>query len=328
MRPSEQFNLKNFSSFKDGRQYFIIRNPRPEQDAGERPPRTVVVLGSPRGGTTMAASVLRLLGEEFGDELDWVLEDVEIQECLDSVVKSFMWWKAVTVRRRFARIIRNRHRRWKRWAFKSPVLAPFALWLSGSIPNPYFLIPMRNSLESSFGLSDLNGKGWRTSVLQATFWQLSMAVFSLLTRRPVMLFSYDHVIREPERFVEVLADFLSIPLDDARKQAAVDCIDPHLGYHRAPGTRVYVEHLTHRGIDGWAVDGRQPERLVTLNVCAGDDVIAAVRADRRRLDVRNAGFHPTGLCGFTAVFDEALTKEALKTVRLVDSATGEFVLTP
>ena len=326
-RPSEYFDLNNFDAFKSGRKYYVIRNAKPETGTGERPPRTVVVLGTGRSGTTLAAGVLRLLGEELGDRLNLGLEDNDIRNCLLSVLGSFLFWKIVFLRWRFSRIMKERHRRWKRWAFKSTDLAPFMWLLSGTIPNPYFIIPTRNVLETSFGLTDYISGGWRKSMLTGTLLQLCLTVFSVVTRRPVMLFSYEHVIKtNPEFFIDVLADFLSIDLDDARKQAAIDLIDPARGYARAPGIRGHIDHLSSGEIRGWVVDTRRPERSVTLNIRAGERVVATTRADLDRRDVRVAGLHQTGLCGFRVVFAEPLRDAELKNVNLTDAETGETSL--
>ena len=135
-RPSEYFDLRNFAAFKSGRQYYVVRNAKPESGAGERPPRTVVVLGTGRSGTTMTAGVLRVLGEELGDRLNCYLEDHDVRDCLLSVYQSFLFWRIVPLRWRFGRIMKARHRRWKRWAFKTPYLPAFIMLLSGTIPIP------------------------------------------------------------------------------------------------------------------------------------------------------------------------------------------------
>jgi len=327
-RPSEYFDLGNFDKFKSGRQYYIVRNAKPEREAGERPARTVVVIGTGRSGTTMAAGVLRLIGEELGDRLNWYLEDHDVRNCLLAVYRSFLFWKIVPLRWHFAQIMQERRRRWKRWTFKTPYLPAFMMLLSGTIPNAYYIIPTRNLLETSFGLNEYLYGGWRTSMLTGILQQLFLTVFCMTTRRPVMLFSYDHVINnDPGFFVDVLADFLSVDVDAARKQAALDYIDPARGYSSAPGIRANIDRVNNGEIRGWVVDTRKPERSVTLNIRAGERLIATVRADKKRLDVRDVGFHRTGLCGFRVVFKEALRAAELDKVTLADAETNESVLT-
>ena len=327
-RPSEYFDLGNFDKFKSGRQYYIIRNAKPEREAGERPARTVVVLGTGRSGTTMAAGVLRILGEELGDRLNWYLEDHDIRDCLLSVYRSFLFWKVIPLRWRFSKIMKDRHRRWKRWTFKSPYLPAFIMLLSGAIPNAYYIIPTRNLLETSFGLHEYLYGGWRTSMLTGILQQVFLTLFCMATRRPVMLFSYDAVINnDPGFFVDVLADFLSIDVDVTRKQAAIEYIDPARGYASAPGIRANIDRLSNSEIRGWVVDTRMPGRSVMLTISAGDKLLATVRAGKKRLDVRDAGYHQTGLCGFRVFFNEPLRDEEFKNVRLTDAETNESVLT-
>lgn len=328
VRPAEYFDLGNFDTFKAEKKYYIVRNAKPETAApGERPRRTVVVLGIGRSGTTMTAGVLRLLGEDFGDRLNWHLEDRDITNCLTAVSQSFLSWRVLPLRRAFARVMKDLHRRRTRFAFKSPDLPPYIMMLQGTIPNPYFIIPTRNLLETSFGLTKYIRGGWRRSIVTVMLQHFYLMLFTMTTRHPVMLFSYEHALKNRANFVDVLADFLSIDLDEARKQTAADYIDPSQGYARALGLRGRINHLTTRGIDGWAVDTRQPERPVTLNIRVGDTVVATVRADAMKPRVRKSGYHPTGSCGFTLTFAVPLRDDDLARVNLVDAETGDPVLT-
>jgi hypothetical protein len=188
-RPSEYFDANNFDSFKARRQYYIVRNRRPESrgDRFQRPPRTIVILGTGRSGTTMTAGILRLLGEDLQGELNSRLENVEITNCLLDVYRSFLWWKIVVLRWKFSKIMHRRQQRWRRSAFKSPYLSPFIWMLSGTIENPYFVIPTRNALETSFGLNEYLWGGWRLSLLATTLQQVFLTMFSITTRRPVLL---------------------------------------------------------------------------------------------------------------------------------------------
>jgi len=154
--------------------------------------------------------------------------------------------------------------------------------------------------------------------------QLFLTLFCTTTRHPVLLFSYEHVTKtDSDFFVDVLADYLSIELDPARKHSAVESIDPARGYAGAPGIRGHIDHLSSGEIRGWVVDTRRPERSVTLKVRAADRIGATVQANIKRPDVRNAGFHRTGMCGFRVAFAEPLREEELKTVNLMDADTQE-----
>ena len=333
---AERFELKNFETFKSGKQYYIIRNRKPEHDAspGEAPARTVVVLGTGRSGTTMTAGVLRVLGEQLGNDLNGRLEDREVTACLLSAYQSFLCWRIIFLRHRFSKVMKDRNRRWRRWTFKSPYLTPFIPVLSGKIVNPYFIVTTRNLLETSFGLAAYVRGGWRTSMLSATLQHVFLVLFCLTTRRPVMLFSYEHVTeRDSDVFIEVLADFLSIDADKAKKQAAIDYIDPKRGY-AARGSAVvpalvgHVERLTATRIRGWVSDTGRPERSFVVEIRSDCGVIATIRADRTRRDVRDAGFHQTGACGFDVAFDPPLRDEDLKNVYLFVPETGERPISP
>jgi hypothetical protein len=61
-------------------------------------------------------------------------------------------------------------------------------------------------------------------------------------------------------------------------------------------------------------DTRQPDHSIVIDIRIDDRIITTVQANKNRSDVRAAGFHQTGLCGFNLRFDELLSNEEIKAI--------------
>ena len=316
---SAPFDLAGFEDFRSDRQFFLSRN-------GERSEwRTVVILGTGRSGTTMTAGVLMLLGVEFGDTTDHRLGDREISQCFQQVYRSSFHWRALRLRHCFGTVVKGRVNRWKRFAFKSPDLAPFLPILKGTIPAPIYIVTSRNILETSFGFSRHVGGSWRRSYFTVTLIQCFLTAFTLLTRRPVLTFSYETAIKDPDLFVDVLCRFLSLEPSEAARARAVEHVDPSSGYKLLRRTNGQVDIAERTRLAGWVVDATSPADAASITVLCENDTLATVRADIERADVKASGWHPTGFCGFDITFDPPLTDEQFERLSVVVESSSHVL---
>lgn len=264
----------------------------------EEPPpqRTAVVIGVARGGTTMAASVLQALGVYMGDRLGPVLEDLTLSKAVESKDT-----RAVDA------IVAERNERFDVWGWKRPAAFRYAPVWQPRLRNPYLIVVYRDP----FAIANRN----RISMLQECLHGIKDATrqleqlngFVQEARVPTLLCSYEKAMTRPEDFVSGVTAFLGLE-GEGRHKAAVAAIGANRRYLRSSritAARGYVDIVNRQYCAGWAFYIRQPNRQVgrqrraaTVIVMVNGTEAGRIPADSPRPDVRAAGFHETGNCGF------------------------------
>lgn len=321
---ADRFDERDFTSCGTAGEFFVVRNLERlrNPEVADAPGRTIVILGTGRSGTTMTAGVLLTLGVEFGDDIDEKIEDRAINEAIVEVGRSFLLWRILTLRRTFKRLMRERVERCGRWGFKAPLLTLVLFMVADLVPDPVYVVVTRNALDTSVGSAQSFGRSWRKALLAVSVMQLMLTTFALATRRPVLLFSYERALRAPDRLVDALSDVLSIDADEDMRHRATAYVDPSKGYRPLRRLHGHVGALTPDQLRGWVRDVLDPGRSVDFEVRDGETVLATGRADRLRPDVRAAGFHDTGRCGFDVRFDPPLDEEVLARLSIHVPAVG------
>lgn len=322
------YDATNFAAFREAKSAFIVRNADRLREASAPSERNVVILGTGRSGTTMTAGLMIQLGFEFGDRINGRLGDVEMSAIFDRARASTLKWRFLTLRRDFGRLIKARNAHWGRFAFKSPDLAPFFPLLAGTLKSPVYIIPTRNAFDTSFGFSH-NAKGmWRKSFFLVNAVQLILSMIAVRTRRPVLVFSYERAVRAPEAFIEMLADFLMVDVDEAKRRELVAYIDPSTGYHPVSRLRGHIDQFDEHGLRGWVSDILNPRGPVEIVVASGAREIYRGPANASRRDVKACGFHDTGDCGIAVDFDPPLDAGEMAAIEVRAPATGHVFWTP
>ena len=273
--------------------------------AGGEP--TYVVVGSSRSGTTMTAGVLQILGVEFGDGTAHRGEDLEINDCVLRLQKGAWPLRLWGVRRDFGRLVTARRARWGLFGFKTPHLGQALPVLADKIPNAVYVFVLRNPLKSAVSWERTHDLDvWKTlpGVLVT---QLVTAWFMARTRRPVVMFAYEDAARDPARFIEELVPAAGLCATPETMATAADFIDPARGYRDTRRVFGRVDRLTETRVSGWICDLADPNASIEVELLLGDTVVASGTAGVQRRDVKRAGHHASGHCGFDFVFSEPLT---------------------
>lgn len=321
---SAHYDATNFAAFRNARKFFIVRNADKLREAAAARPQNVVILGTGRSGTTMTAGLMIQLGFEFGDRINGRLGDVDMSEVFDRARGSVLGWRILTLRRDFGRLIRARNAKWGRFCFKSPDLPPFFPLLAGVLRSPIYIMPTRNSFETSFGFSH-NAKGmWRKSFFLVNLVQMFLTMIAVWTRRPVFLFSYEQAVRHPAVFIDMLADYLMLDLDEPTRQRMIDYVDPSTGYHPVARLRGHIDVLDNTGVAGWVSDILAMDDPVTLRVRTGERILYEGPTAEQRTDTRDLGYHNTGESGFSVTFDPPLTDAELAGLMIEAPETGHL----
>ncbi len=174
------------------------RDPVPAQ-------RTLVVMGSYRGGTSMVAGILRLLGAFMGYNLGRTNnEDLDFQEERDfSPLEAH---------------IRRRNAELEVWGWKFPGSLGYIEAVMPLLRNPQFLVICRDPVAIAQREHMLKNYTFGEALRLATLHQFKLLTFSYRTPHPVFLISYERSLRGKGGFVKDLAAFAQLPVTDERAE--------------------------------------------------------------------------------------------------------------
>ncbi len=168
---------------------------------------TVVIIGMPRGGTTMVAGVAQRLGLNIGDNLAFNLEDEDFDR------KSLAHMRAA---------VTERDARMPVWGWKFPTASNYLAKLVPHLRNPRFVVVWRDPLTAAMrsveqlmeqGLPQL-AETKRSLNAVETMVNRQMNNLALLRKAevPALLVSYEKSVRRRQEFVEQFAGFIGLPV--------------------------------------------------------------------------------------------------------------------
>ena len=254
-------------------------------------PRTLIVTGAQRSGTTMVAALLQQAGIFIGSEInDIVYEDEEI----DRVLRS---GDAAALRQ----LIAARDAMHSVWGFKLPMLCddlpPERLaWFT----NPHLIVTFRDPVAMAVRTAVSDYQDAMRSLHQVTADQQAMLAYVDMLACPSLLVSYEKALMAPGESIEALMRFCGIPMNDEGRVRLAAVVEP--------GRRRYVEGARRRyegtidcvlggALHGWCRLTRSTDP-VELEVFADDQLVTRVVADVFRQDLLDAGIG-AGRHGFT-----------------------------
>lgn len=259
--------------------------------------KTFIVLGCGRGGTSMTAGILRVLGVDMGERLTNTHEDLRFKLSLQLSIDPRIWLQNRLCWRRLKELVAERDREADLWGFKSVTAHTYIGRLAPLLRNPYYILVMRNPLDVAFSSERRKGRPWQEML------RLRLRIYRILARfvrraeRPAFVFSYDWALREPASFVDALAAFTGLAPSAMARTRAIGFINRDRGYQQVRPVDGYIDEATPRFVRGWILTMGHPGPLAIELVVDGA-VVGETIADKPRLDVRRAGLHATGKCGF------------------------------
>ena len=167
--------------------------------------RTLVVMGSYRGGTSMIAGLLRLLGVFMGHNLGRTnSEDLDFQEERDVAP--------------LAPHISSRNAEFDVWGWKFPGSLGYIDAILPLLRNPQFIIICRDPVAIAQREHALQNYTFGEALRLATLHQFKLLTFTYRTPHPVFLISYERALRGKGGFVKDLASFAHLPVTDERAE--------------------------------------------------------------------------------------------------------------
>lgn len=172
----------------------------------EAPTKTVIVLGVQRGGTSMAAGVLRALGLDMG-KTGLNHEDARFLSRTD---------------KQLAAVIAKRNAEHDVWGFKAPEVTLQLDYLAGAVRSPYYICVMRNITAVIDSVMQRRGGQADPRALMKRVLKYYTHIGKLVreTKDPLMLVNYERAAANPAEFVQALIDFVGFEPDAETREAA------------------------------------------------------------------------------------------------------------
>ena len=254
-------------------------------------PRTIIVTGVARSGTSMVARVLQSVGLYLGDELDDVVfEDNEFGTHFEAGDRAAL--AALIARRDGYRSV---------WGCKRPQLHGLGPSIVDLFRRPMVIATFRDPI--AIAERNIRSELYQPDYAFADAREEAGAFTDFIAALscPRLLVSYEKAIRHPALLVEQLLAFTGLePLRSEDDLAAL--VEPERDVYRAQARRIYQGYLDvvdGNTLRGWA---REPGRQVAVEVSLlrdGEAVAHAV-ANGTRADLQAAGL---GACAFSFDLD-------------------------
>jgi hypothetical protein len=224
--------------------------------------RELCVLGMPRGGTTMAATLLKEAGVFMGDNLPVTIEDPQFAKLLSQQTPD----KAA-----FRALVEARRAQHARWGFKAPFRHHWDL-LAG-IENVRYLAVFRDVL----AVANRNKISADASLLQSMQANLTLqqkiVEFILGSDRPMLLLSYEKALTFPKETAEAICKFIGAAPMASLLTNLTKVIQPNeIRYVASQDplmvqTRIHVDLIRGNRIAGWArrSDGTAASLQIEVN---------------------------------------------------------------
>ena len=165
-------------------------------------PRTYIVFGVMRGGTSMVGGVMRALGIFMGDNID-----ENNQESADFANGKIADMKET---------IRRNNEEHEIWGWKYPNAADYVDRLWPSIRKPHLVCVFRDCVANGQGLNRWHPFGGIQGVQEGLLRQQKNINLISLRQAPAILISYEKAERNKSLFLKELSELVGMPADHSK----------------------------------------------------------------------------------------------------------------
>lgn len=174
--------------------------------------QTIVVTGTPRGGTTMIAEALAILGLPMGVTIPppqdyFNYEDPEFQGALHAEEPEMVDTG------RLRELVDRRNRAYSVWGFKLPMAINSLGLLERELRNPRFIFVFRDLVAISSRETIAAGIDGLDGLRRALKWQGRMVDFLGGSSSPCLLLSYEKGLQFPKLLLESLLGWCGLPTE-------------------------------------------------------------------------------------------------------------------
>jgi hypothetical protein len=197
-----------------------------------RADRTTVVAGAARGGTTMVAECLGVLGLPIGVPIPappemFNYEDPEIQAVLHCIEPGPVDLP------RLRELVALRNQNYPLWGFKLPMALNSLPLLEMELRSPAFVLVMRDVVAIASRECIATGVDVTDAMRRAMVWQHTIVEFAATSASPCLLVSYEKALQFPEIVATTLARWTGLDASpEACRRAAASIVANRDGYLR------------------------------------------------------------------------------------------------
>ena len=188
--------------------------------------KTIVIMGVARGGTSMVAGTARELGIFLGDRLGENHEDPQFLPLDIDKIRE---------------VIGRRNDEHKTWGWKMPHSLQYIEDVQSDLRNPHYILVWRNTLATAISQVNRSDSTISNALEYSANRLQEMIQKTKLLNGPVLLVNYEQAINFKSDFVDTLADFVGVTVDDEIRENCLRFIDPETGYQQVSKTYYRVE---------------------------------------------------------------------------------------
>ena len=178
---------------------------------------TVLVLGTPRGGTSVVAGICHMLGVPMGLDIDPSnMEDREFRQILEGDDVPFAAAKYFTRARRRHSLV----------GVKSPVVIDRLSEFYPTVIDPVLVVVSRD-IYATAQREECSGHDFFASLREVIRRKFAILDFVEVGQAPLVIVSYERLIQDSRIAVETLARFITGSIDDHLVRHIVGLVRPH-----------------------------------------------------------------------------------------------------
>ncbi len=181
--------------------------------------KTFCVLGAPRGGTSMVAGLLRLMGIHMGEHVDPANNEDKEFTCHqgDRSIFQFKGEEFEIYLNSISKYINLKNKKHSIWGWKDPLSAYYVEEISPLLFEPFYIFVLRDPLAVALGEKNKNGSSILDSLSGCcSIYQKSIR-FAIESQSPVLFISYEKAIQHKEDIVNGLELFSGVKIETKDK---------------------------------------------------------------------------------------------------------------
>jgi len=194
--------------------------------------KTVVIVGSQRGGTSMVAGTVREMGINLGPRLGLNHEDPQFLRQDVDYIRS---------------MIRERNASLDTWGWKMPHTIDYIDQIEADLRNPHLIVVWRNPLAVAVSQTNRSDADIHTGLAFSANRISAMVEKIQSLQSPILLVNYDQAIKDKEGFIDSVAKFVGVDVSEEMRQNCLGFIDPKAGYKQVSSTFYDVEKVEPHG---------------------------------------------------------------------------------
>ena len=204
------------------------------KSSSESHKKTICILGSARGGTSMIAGLISIMGVHIGNNTDFNNnEDLDFLQASQPIqgIYNVRDPHHKKVKLQLTSLINKRNNENNIWGWKDPQLFTYFDKIDSSLINPYCIIVYRDPLaiaQKELAVGEYDDVVIALdNIISHRFRNIQkIAKYAKRKRYPLLLISYERSLRDKVGLIEILQEFIGVNLSEEMISKCKDYIQP------------------------------------------------------------------------------------------------------